>query len=170
MREPQTWLDFLTVARPRLDRLAIGAVLCLDPGETTGWTVFDHGDLLWVGQEPTGQEPALMSEFIQTTARDLRSRIRGGPLEHIVFEEYRIRGNKAKEHVGSEVVTIQHIGAIKVAAGVLGVRLHKQSAGMAKGFTSDQKLRNWGLYQTGNRHANDAIRHAVYWHLFNAGR
>jgi hypothetical protein len=91
-------------------------------------------------------------------------------LDAVVYEEYRIRGNKAREHIGSEVITIQHIGAIKVVASELGVKLVKQSAGMAKSFATDTKLRRWGLYQVGMRHANDAVRHGCYYLLFNFGR
>jgi hypothetical protein len=87
-------------------------------------------------------------------------------LDLILFEEYRVRGNKFKEHVGSEVVTIQNIGAVKVVADELAVPLAKQSAGMAKGFATDAKLRRWGLWQTNQRHANDAVRHGVYYLLF----
>lgn len=90
--------------------------------------------------------------------------------ETIVYEEYRIRGNKAKQHIGSEVFTIQHIGVIRAVADDLGANIVKQSAGMAKTFATDVKLRRWGLYQPNKRHANDAIRHGVYFHLFFYGR
>lgn len=153
------WDQFIRTARPSTDWSEVGHILCLDPGETTGWALFFTGNLLACGQEATGRNPALMAEFIKEMDCQY-----GIPL--IVYEEYRVRGNKFKEHVGSEVVTIQHIGAIKVAAEMLDIPLVKQSAGMAKGFATDNKLRRWGLYQTNQRHANDAIRHGVYWHLF----
>jgi hypothetical protein len=46
------------------------------------------------------------------------------------------------------------------------INLYLQGAQQAKGFSKDDKLRAWGLYQVGKRHANDAIRHATYWLLF----
>lgn len=167
LRAPLTWAEFRTRARPLTDWSEAGLVLCLDPGETTGWALFADGELDDCGQEPTGSEPALMADFINSKVAEYHS-VLDWPsgVEHIVYEEYRIRGSKAKQHVGSEVVTIQHIGVIRATADQLGIPLVKQSAGMAKGFASDEKLRRWGLYQTNKRHANDAIRHGVYWHLF----
>ena len=135
----------------------------MDPGETTGWALFRHGQLQAWGQWPTPGPADLADSIYALTAE-------AGPLSRLVYEEYRVRGNKFNEHVGSEVVTIQHIGAIKVVADELGVPLTKQTAGMAKGFATDAKLRNWGLYQRGLKHANDAIRHGVYYLLFAYGR
>jgi hypothetical protein len=171
----QSWSDFKVRALPSVNWQEVGLILTLDPGETTGWSRWLHGELYDCGQYPTGQNPAAMVELI----RDLH--LASPPedewdkgfaptamlsLERIVYEEYRIRGNRAQEHVGSEVVTIQHIGAIKVVADMLNLPLTKQTAGMAKGFATDAKLRRWELYQSGQKHANDAIRHGVYFHLF----
>jgi hypothetical protein len=158
----RAWLFFLKVARPRTEPEEFGHVLCLDPGETTGWALFVYGELVGFGQWPT-TDPAVLADCVAEVART-------SPLSRIVYEEYRVRGNKFKEHVGSEVLTIQHVGAIKVVADELGLPLTKQTAGMAKGFATDTKLRRWGLYQRGLRHANDAIRHGVYWLLFAAAR
>lgn len=156
------WLPFLQRSRPNLDLESLGLVLCLDPGETTGWASFVLGDFSDCGQIDT-PEPGDLYSFIEVIHLELG-------LDRLLYEEYRVRGNKFKEHVGSEVVTIQHIGAIKTAASVYSIPLAKQSAGMAKGFATDRKLRQWGLYQPNKRHANDAIRHGVYWHLFASGR
>ena len=32
----------------------------------------------------------------------------------------------------------------------------------AKGFVTDAKLKEWGLWQDGLRHSRDAIRHGIY--------
>lgn len=157
------WMSFLSTARPSLNVDSVGSLLCLDPGETTGWALFVKGDLADCGQWPTKSPPVLVENIGTLSA------LHGIPWT-LVYEEYRVRGNKFKEHVGSEVVTIQHIGAIKVAADQLDIQLVKQTAGMAKGFATDAKLRRWGLYQPNRRHANDAIRHGCYWLLFAAGR
>ena len=165
--EPGPWLSFLRMARPNLDLATLGRVLCLDPGETTGWAVFTDGELTDCGQWPTMTPPELADSIAAVHYDGDGS---GQTLSKIVYEEYRVRGNKFKEHVGSEVVTIQHIGAIKVVAAELDVPTFKQTPGMAKGFATDGKLQRWDLYQTGMRHSNDAIRHGCYWHLFAAGR
>lgn len=153
------WSSFLEQARPSVDWQGVGLVLFLDPGETTGWASFNEGLLLECGQWPT-PDPSAFADTLHAfiAANDY--------IDRIVYEEYRVRGNKFNEHVGSEVVTIQNIGAIKVVAGEHAIPLSKQTAGMAKGFATDAKLRRWGLYQKGLKHANDALRHGVYWHLF----
>lgn len=156
------WASFLRTARPSLNVDSVGYVLCLDPGETTGWALFYHGDLSQHGQWRTLAPSTLANDIAAVDA--------ARPLDLIVYEEYRVRGNKFKEHVGSEVVTIQHIGAIKVVSSELTIPIVKQTAGMAKGFATDAKLRRWELYQSNKRHANDAIRHGCYYLLFNAGR
>lgn len=158
-----SWASFLRTARPSLDVDLVGLVLTLDPGETTGWALFDRGQLVECGQWRTLNPSTLANDIAAISAAR-------GPLDRIVYEEYRVRGNKFKEHVGSEVITIQHIGAIKVVAAELNIPLVKQTAGMAKGFATDAKLRRWGLYQPGLRHANDSIRHGCYWLLFASGR
>lgn len=159
----QDWLGFLRVARPVLDLGRLGWILTLDPGETTGWSLWEEGQLVEAGQEATGQNPALMVEFIRAVDDQ-------HALSTVVYEEYRIRPNKASQHIGSEVITIQHIGAIKVATDMMDITAVKQTAGMAKGFATDQKLKRWGLFQTGQKHANDAVRHGVYYILFATGR
>jgi hypothetical protein len=40
-------------------------------------------------------------------------------------------------------------------------------AHQAKGFVTDEKLKAWGFYQKGVRHARDSIRHACYFLLFD---
>jgi hypothetical protein len=37
-------------------------------------------------------------------------------------------------------------------------------AGLAKTFATDDKLEAWGFWKRGQKHARDAIRHAVYWY------
>lgn len=161
------WDEFLDASRPSVDWQGVGFVLCLDPGLTTGWAIFNEGILDSTGQWNT-PSPDVIAEFI-SDLHGFEGSLRT-PLSLIVFEEYRVRGNKFKEHVGSEVVTIQHIGAIKVAASMIDVPVWKQTAGQVKAFCTDHKLRAWGLYQPGQKHANDAIRHGCYYHLFVAGR
>lgn len=156
-RPAQSWSEFLRTARPNVDWFQARPILVLDPGETTGWAVFSQGLLVEWGQEATGKNPSLMADLI-------RSKI---GVELILFEEYRVRGNKFRTHVGSEVVTIQHIGAIHVVAAELGIPTVKQAAGLAKAFATDVKLRRWGLFQPNQRHTNDAIRHGVRYLLFN---
>lgn len=151
------WPDFLLHARQTSRRPlpdAPGVLLSLDPGETLGWCEFRYGQLARTGQRR-------IKSF-----RDFEVLIQNVAPDVIVCENYKVYAHKAAEHIGSEVVTVQYIGAIKLIAQQRGIPVVLQMASQAKGFATDQKLRGWSLYQTNKRHANDAIRHACYYLLF----
>lgn len=42
----------------------------------------------------------------------------------------------------------------------------KQMAVTAKNFCTDDKLKQWGFWQAGQKHARDSIRHGCYFLLF----
>jgi len=88
----------------------------------------------------------------------------------VVCENYRVYEHRKEQHVGSEVVTIQYIGVVKLACQMFFVPLILQMAWQAKGFQTDAKLKEWGLYQVAMKHANDAIRHGCYYYLFHKAK
>lgn len=131
-------------------------LLCLDPGETTGWALFIYGTLVDCGQissktEGWAEVEALFKETQPT---------------EVVAENYRVYLHKLKQHTNSEVYTLRLIGVIDYLCWKLGIKLHYQMAATAKGFCKDSKLRQWGFWQEGERHARDAIRHGCYYLLF----
>lgn len=143
-------------------------VLALDPGETTGACVF-HGPKLHDScQLPTGLMP--------TAAITVRTYIQGnhhrdfGPIDAVVMESYRVYSWKSKDHSWAGLHTPRLIGAIELICFDLGIPLYQQSAQQGKGFVTDDKLQDWGLWQEGQRHARDAIRHAVYYLLFKVAK
>lgn len=145
----------------RLVRLKESTILCFDPGHTTGWAVFKGAALADSGEIGTHS----IEEVLENAY----------PLidEHepwvVVMEDYRVYKWRAKHHVGSELLTVQVIGAIAMLCTQLQVNdLIKQPAHVAKGFCTDKKLKEWGYHQPGMRHARDAIRHGCYYHLFGA--
>lgn len=161
-----SWVRFLAKARPGRKAEA-GLLLTLDPGETTGWAEFDltNGSLLGDGQFST-KHPADMADLITS----MNESALPFPLVTVVFERYKVYGTHASQHIGSEVMTIQHVGAIKVVTDQLDLRCVGQWAGQAKQFATDAKLRRWGLYRPNRPHANDAIRHGIYYLLWTQGR
>jgi len=46
------------------------------------------------------------------------------------------------------------------------IKWHTQNAQTGKGFCTDDKLRQWGLYIPGIRHAMDAVRHGAHFLIF----
>jgi hypothetical protein len=131
-----------------------GRVLAVDPGETVGWATFEELDLQNAGQFPIGN-----LEDLDTFVTDTRPDV-------MVIENYRVYASRAAQHVGSEVNTAQYIGILKFLGGMYQIPVTLQMAHQAKGWVSDKRLHDLGLFQTGKRHANDAIRHGVYWLLF----
>lgn len=136
-------------------------VLTFDPGETTGYAFFEAPELIEAGQIPTGSLKIGLP-LITDLMNDKKP-------QAIVVEDYRIYRSKAKIHIGSDLHTARLIGTIETLCAQHNIPLYKQSAAIAKKFCTDEKLHIWNLWQTGKRHANDAIRHGVYFMLFNKG-
>lgn len=147
-------------------------ILALDPGETTGWAIFDGDVSIMVSQEPT--------KSVVDGANWLRERIEVGytptytfnqpekylPYQHIRCEDYRVYEWKASDHSWSPVHTLRWIGAIELIADDAGIDLSFCMAQHAKGFWSDAKLKHFGLYPVGLKHGKDALRHLLYYLLF----
>jgi hypothetical protein len=132
-------------------------LLSLDPGNTTGWALFNgEGKLLGCGQMPA------------TSGLKLDRLISLSKATHLVIEEYRIYPWKMAQHSMSDVPTLRLVGAIELIAAQRKLPLRKQGANLAKGFCTNLKLASWGLLQAtqAKRHANDAVRHACYALLF----
>lgn len=131
-------------------------MLCLDPGGTIGYAIFRHGELERAGQWPVA------------VIRDIEKLIDAvGPVDHIIMESYRIYPWMLERHSFSDVPTLRYIGALQMLASQRRIPVTLQAAAVAKEFATDGKLRAWGLYQRGKKHANDAIRHGVHFLLFH---
>lgn len=144
-----------------------GTLITLDPGETTGWAVWDHNKLKGTGQldTKTVQSSILMlDKWLDTKSDWDRIDMSDRHLYpcYVVMEEYRVYSHLAQSHSHSTIHTARLIGAIEALLTLKGIRYEMCPAGLAKGFATDQKLEDWGMYQVGQRHARDAIRHGVY--------
>jgi hypothetical protein len=120
----RSWGTLLAKARKGRS-IPPGLTLCLDPGETMGWSLWRDGLLENSGQFKIGS----MTEVVMF--------ITGISPERVVMEEYRVYSHRADQHIGSEVITIQYIGVIKLACEQLKIALHTQAAWQAKGFATD---------------------------------
>src|SRR4029077_3196571 len=128
------WGEFLAKARRGRNQSSLpGRMLCLDPGDTVGWSLFVDGELFHAAQFST--DPDHLSDLIRFVI--------GVAPTHVVMENYKVYAHRAAQHVGSEVNTIQYIGVFKLAAEQLGVPLTLQMAFQAKKFADDDKLHAW---------------------------
>jgi hypothetical protein len=134
-------------------------LLALDPGETTGWALFVEGELKDAGQIVARHNPAqaLVELFNKTNPTD------------VVAEDYKVYSWKIRDHSWSNLFTPKLIGALQMLCAQRRIPLTMQMAQSAKGFCTNDKLYMWGLHKHGKRHADDAIRHAVYFLLFGKG-
>jgi hypothetical protein len=142
-------------------------LLCIDPGETTGWAFFQDGILGQWGQIETvtmNKQPkwdTLEELFMETEPT------------HIVCEDYRVYAHKLERHSNSQVVTLRLIGGIDLMCYEnrpqedeitwRPLPLCYQMATQAKGFVTDDRLKGWDMWQSSMKHARDAIRHGLYY-------
>jgi hypothetical protein len=142
-------------------------VLGLDPGGTTGWALYD-AELLPSpdddGQDELVEQRLTVGHF--------------GPHEHhlelyeamehwqihdftIVCESFEFRQGKQRHNIN--LMSKEYIGLVKMFNQDRGAPAVFQTAGQAKPFVTDAKLKAMGWYHPGWKHANDATRHLVYY-------
>lgn len=154
----EPWPDFLQRAR-RSSKPPPGALLCLDPGETIGYSLWLDGQLELANQRKI---------YTMRDIGKLMGSFDDAELEHIVMESYRIYPWQLKQHSFSDVPTLRYIGALQMLASQRRIPITLQAAAVAKEFATDAKLRAWGLWQPNKRHANDSIKHGAHFLLFHA--
>jgi hypothetical protein len=139
-----------------------GILLALDPGETTGVACYsctkEEAVLVHASQIKTWPLEKGVLTF-QELVKQL------SPAK-VVFESYQVYEWKTDDHTWSQIPTVQVIGMIQTILIQHNIPYTTQTAQVAKGFCDDAKLKSWGYYQPGLRHARDAIRHATYYLLF----
>lgn len=150
--------ELVTKSRTGGEPVYSGSLLSLDPGHTTGWAYFEGLELIASGEVNTKDQMDWLD-----TLMDLFKEY--GP-DEVVFEDYRVYKWRVQQHAHSELHTSKLIGAIQMVAQLLGLNYHKQPASVAKDFCNDKKLKEWGFYVAGQRHARDAIRHGCYFIMF----
>lgn len=137
-------------------------VVGLDPGETTGACAFKGKEMLDARQLPTG--------LVGKGATEILNYLLAWEPSIVVMEDYKVYAWKTKDHAWASLHTPRLIGAIEFICYRHDCPIQKQMAQQAKGFCTDDKLKAWGLYLPGQRHSRDAIRHAVYYLLFEVAK
>jgi hypothetical protein len=166
-----------------------GRWLCVDPGETVGWSVWKKDRMLGGGQTPLwefghgvfdslllqrmkGKTCPLMAEahdpFLRPGAQPwlgagVDGRSNQGDISLIVCERFALYEDKAQDLIGDEFRTSQLIGWLFGCTTLFDVRFHKQSAAIKKGAL-DAGAREFFVKPVHeNRHQNDSIMHAFFY-------
>ena len=132
------------------------AVYCvaLDPGGTTGVCLIRDDpwffELLQLGPEP---------HYLP-----LLNLLALWKPELIIAESFQNRGQDS-----AILASCEYLGVVKVYVQLAGCKLVLQPAASGKQFWDDTKLRNYGLWAPGMRHARDAVRHYLYYRTFTIG-
>ncbi len=136
-------------------------LLCLDPGKTTGWALFEKGVLTASGQLEDCYDDVNVNVIpLVRLVEDIKP-------DFILYEDYKVYSNKLSSHAYNPVFTVRLLGVIETHAQVHNIPTHKQMATTAKNFVTNDKLKQWGMYQRGQKHARDAVRHGCYFLLFH---
>lgn len=153
--------------------------LCVDPGETTGWSIWQGERVIGEGQTPLWEFAFDLHDALNNDIGPLAPGAVGclrpgidpcenqpladNPFDLIVCEKFALYPWKAKDLAFDEFRTVQLIGAITFMSTLFGIELHKQpatikepamEAGAGELFISP--LRE-------NRHSNDSIMHGVFY-------
>lgn len=105
-------------------------VLAIDPGERVGWC---HAEIDYRGKDGIAQPKYKLNVTghgiteLMPFAVKLAEVI--GNYDKVIYEVYKISGEKGKlrEHIGSEVPTLQFIGMVRILARLSGVPTVRQT-------------------------------------------
>lgn len=168
------FLDLVLKTNPRPGGRFRGRLLSLDPGETTGWSVWDshdnatHYELAASGQLVTWDKAATISTMkcILPCVLNFPMLIAQYEPDVVVLESYRVYEWKSESHSWSDVPTLRIIGSMETELHHRSLPYYFQTAQMAKNFVTDERLVEWGFWKRGERHARDSMRHGLYFLLF----
>jgi hypothetical protein len=145
-------------------------IIALDPGGTTGIAVCDvriikpdylEYDWNWYELGPHEHHKELF-DFLKVNTVGFKSDFT------IVCESFEFRQNRQRDNIN--LMSREYIGVVKLYHKMYGVPVVFQTAGAAKGFVSDDKLKVMGLYQKSSKHERDATRHLIYYMVNKLGR
>lgn len=151
--------------------------LCVDPGETTGWSLWDKkGKLVYADQTPMWNFIDLVYETVarQENDNDFRSSVTWGDVEvediiAIICEDWQLYPWELQNLAWDKCRTARAIGALTLICRQFNKTLVFQGADIKKGA---QAAGAEALYLEPvheNRHANDSIQHGVFYQAVKGG-
>jgi hypothetical protein len=145
--------------------------ITVDPGETTGFTVWLRDKLVFTGQLPMWDFIDLMHDWVTTGIPDqlLTGEVQPMGCGAIICEDWALYPWKLSNHQmdWDKCRTARAIGALTLLARVHGQTFELQPAAIkeAAQAAGAEELYVAPIHE--NRHANDAIQHGVYYLAMN---
>lgn len=134
----------------------MGSIISFDPGGSTGIAIYDTDNDSFSSYEIHDTQHHLQLYKLLYTLRP----------EAIITERFDYR-NTSK--TGVVLDSREYIGVIKLYCQLTETPLAMQSASQAKGFVSDINLEMCGVRLKGQPHANDAMRHLLFFMINSKG-
>ena len=153
-----TFQELLTYTRGP-SWLAPKRLVALDPGETVGLAYFEFEELVSVEQ--------VKLDFKTHAWDPLIDRICQLKPSVVAYEDYKIYPGLSKAHTLSGVPTLKVIGAIEFLCSHNKYQSISMMASTAKGFVTNEKLKEWGFYKKSLNHGRDALRVGLHALLFS---
>ena len=126
-------------------------IIGIDPGPTPGLVVLTtYADRITAVTKLDAPAPDL---------RGLGEQLADAAL--VGMERFVIGRGTARKTKAGTAATIEQVGRLREECSRAGVRLVEHPAGVVKPWATDDRLRAYGCYVTGNHH-RDAVRHALY--------
>ena len=132
-----------------VEELSANFCAAFDPGETTGWSVFNR-----LGQQ---------SDYGQAKGRDELYKVLEtiGPVPHVVIEDYTLYQHKAIQQSGSKLEAVRVIGAIESWATINKSRITRQPASIKAIAQMWSGVKPKGAHS--KNHHVDAFNHGYYY-------
>jgi hypothetical protein len=133
--------------------------LTLDPGKTTGYciSVLDES-VAYIAYDQA-----------EWSISDLDTILYALWPGHIICESFEYR-NRAR--AGLDLTPVRLIGIVELFAAKDKERTNRvkfQTAAQGKGYFTDKKIKDLGLYKPALEHGRDALRHFLHWLHFGQG-
>lgn len=136
-------------------------LLALDPGRTIGWAAIN----LEAPQGSTYRSGQIRQEELWVVLSTLNPFGEELPSK-IIYESFKLRHTPRFP----DLSPVECIGVIKQWCLLNHVHAVAQSPAQAKHFWTDDRLKQFQVYRRGKPHANDAMRHLMYYIHFTMQR
>lgn len=147
--------------------------LCDDPGETTGYSIWQGKKLIWADQMPMWEHADAIYKWAATGDYSALGdfELEGdGRLTAIVCEQWQLYPWELQNLAWDECRTARLIGAMTLTCRQFGIKLIFQGADIKKGAQAAgaESLYLEPVHE--NRHANDSIQHGVFYLATHRGK